>query len=739
VFRKRLLFFFISILGVGYAFAAGSNDFPEASVAAFDAESGVAHIAIDWKKVRTDDERQFGLYRSAGESADVYTLITTLNTSITVFTDSGLNVDTEYHYLIGGALPRRELPQIKERGKKERRAELSSPRAAISYGNLPAGPIAWIPPVKQPDAAPASQPDGYPSPAGAYQPPPQSGGYPSAPSQAGGYQPSPSQLGVYQSAPFQAGTFQSGGGYQVAPETANAPPMFPYHEPVGNFTEPVFSNGGVFFSMGFFSNRVFELTEAATKPALVSLIDNNAKTQLLSVFRQNYVRSALPGTSLYYAIHHALNRMSAWDVNGAMTDFDTVLLVTITDGIDTASTDPTLAPIEGRSFSEPSTYQNFIKTAIESRRISGKKITAVSIGLRGTDTVTEREYTTTLRSAATAEENVYRIPLNNLTKTLQNIATSVTDSITVQPLGFVTPVYPNGTDIFIALDGFSTPPRGQHFIAGRIKVSGSQVSLENITLGGLAKGMNPTLKNSIAGRLDPNGSVEWLFNFSEAVNPAKVVLYYKTGKDWRNSKELAIRTYVAPGSRHSALVYLLIDNSGSMSNQNIAAIRESVTHFIETLSANPAGLQPAFSSNAALAMSRLPERPTEPKLAAAEPLQPQWERPSFPNSRETDARPPASVTLATPPAASLQFIPQPISGTKGYWVQTSSSESKTIAEQIIAQLREYQLSPVITEAQVRGKTFYRVRIGPYASIADASVIADFVKKPPLGFYDSFIP
>jgi cell division septation protein DedD len=572
----------------------------------------------------------------------------------------------------------------------------------------------------------------------------------------------------------------------MPPEVANEPPVFPYHEPVGNFTvpeqEPAFENGGVFFTMGYFSNRVFELTGRENKPAVASLIDSSAKSRLVSLLRQSYVRSTLPGTSLFYAIHNAVNRIDRWDANGALSDFDTVLLVTITDGIDTSSTDPALAPIDGLSFRNAGTYQNFIKNTIENRRIGGKKITAVSIGIRGTDSVSEREYVTTLRSAANAEENVYRIPLRNLTKTLQNIAASVTHGVTVQPFGFVTPAYPDGTDIFIALDGYSTPPRGQNFISGRIKVQGNQLALENITLAGLAKEAAPN--GSVIGRSEPNGrgGIEWQFNFPEALNPSKVVLYYKTGKDWRSSKEFAIRTYPPADSHHSALVYLLIDNSVSMSDQNIAAISDSATRFIEALSVNPANVRPVFSRSAAFVMTPLSERPSEPELAAAAPppqpqwertsewerssepkltavappSQPQWERPPLPdngtdepswNSTGSQFGPvyptpeTSSVRAAQPPAPAISSvpIPQPIPGGNGYWVQASASDNSNVAEQIIAQLRQYQLFPVITETQVRGKTFYRVRIGPYATLAEAGTVADFVKKPPLGFFDSFIP
>jgi hypothetical protein len=344
----------------------------------------------------------------------------------------------------------------------------------------------------------------------------------------------------------------------------------------------------------------------------------------------------------------------------------------------------------------------------------------------------------------------------------------------LQPFGFITPAYPDGTEIFIALDSFSTPARGQNFIAGKIKVTGSRPYLENITLGGLAKEASSVPSGGIVGQVEPNGGVEWKFNFSETLNPSKVVLYYKIGKDWHGTKEFAVRTYVPTGSNRSAFVYLLIDNSASMSNQNIAAIRESVTKFIDALSVNRPNVQPLFSSSAALTMERLRERLPEPVLAAS-PSQPepQWKRPPLPEKKtEADGAdagfadawflPAPDITPGTnlsAPAAPLKTslspivappktdapvfpsasVPQPVSGGKGYWVQASSSNDRAAAEGVISLLRQYQLSPVITETRLQGKTFYRVRLGPYATLADASFVAELVKNPPFGFYDSYIP
>jgi hypothetical protein len=750
VFRKWLLFFFLSALGGGYLFAGGLSDFPEVFVASYDAGNGIARLVVDWNKVPSDDERQFGLYRSVGENAYKYDFVATLDTKVSMYTDSGLNVDTEYHYIIEGALPHRTLPETKPRGKKERRTERTVPRATLSYGNAPGSPIAWVPPAESSGEPPANAG----TVARDIPPPPQFQPQP---------QPQPDDSRLPAAQPED----------KRLPDVASAPSAVPPYEPAGNGTAPereaARGNSRVFFTMGYFSNRVFQLTGQANVPALVSLTDSTAKSRLLSLLRQSYARSSFPGTSLYYALHHAVNQIDHWDANGALSGIDTVLLVTITDGLDTSSTDPALAPIDGVAFNNALSYQRFIRNSIEGRQTGAKKITAVSIGIRGTDLLSEDEYTTTLRSVANADNNVHRIPLRNLTKTLQDIAASLTGGMKAHPFGFITPAYPDGTEIFIALDGFSTPPRGQNFIAGQVKVRGGQFTLENITLGGFAQEITLGPAVSVAGHAEPNSAVEWLFNFSEPLNPSRVIHFYKPGKDWRSSKEFALRVYPPADNRRSALVYLLVDNSFSMPNQNITAIRDSAAQFIEALSAMPASVPPTSSGDQSFVMTRLPERTAGTELAAvqpppansaAEPVRSVAEtRPDPPPPAPAPAssgEPPAVAQPAPAPAAEPPAVAQPApvpagaspalpavlppaSGNKGYWVQASSSENRNSAEEIIAQLRQYQLAPVITEAYVRGKTFYRVRIGPYATLADASAVADFVKKPPLGFYDSFIP
>ena len=56
-------------------------------------------------------------------------------------------------------------------------------------------------------------------------------------------------------------------------------------------------------------------------------------------------------------MHRALTQIGEWDANGALTPFDEVLLVTVTDGLDTASTDPSFSPVSGLTFKNSAAYQ----------------------------------------------------------------------------------------------------------------------------------------------------------------------------------------------------------------------------------------------------------------------------------------------------------------------------------------------------------------------------------------------
>jgi DedD protein len=105
-----------------------------------------------------------------------------------------------------------------------------------------------------------------------------------------------------------------------------------------------------------------------------------------------------------------------------------------------------------------------------------------------------------------------------------------------------------------------------------------------------------------------------------------------------------------------------------------------------------------------------------PKTPAAKPAVP---APVAPAKQPASAKPaaapsPAKVTAASKPAA-------PKRGTyDAFWVQAGSFSTKVHADGVKETLSSKGITSIIENRDVEGKTFYRVRIGPYTSQNEAN-------------------
>ncbi|MDR1470313.1 MAG: SPOR domain-containing protein [Spirochaetaceae bacterium] len=88
---------------------------------------------------------------------------------------------------------------------------------------------------------------------------------------------------------------------------------------------------------------------------------------------------------------------------------------------------------------------------------------------------------------------------------------------------------------------------------------------------------------------------------------------------------------------------------------------------------------------------------------------------------------PAPKPVAKPVASPKPAVaPKPKSGA-AYWVQIGSYTQKSSADRARASLSERGLVSVIFDGDVQGKIYYRVRVGPYVSQAEADYWLRFVK------------
>ncbi|MFW6223525.1 MAG: SPOR domain-containing protein [Spirochaetota bacterium] len=72
-----------------------------------------------------------------------------------------------------------------------------------------------------------------------------------------------------------------------------------------------------------------------------------------------------------------------------------------------------------------------------------------------------------------------------------------------------------------------------------------------------------------------------------------------------------------------------------------------------------------------------------------------------------------------------------------YWIQVIATTSRDRVEMAHERLREHELSGRITTKVVDGRTFYRLRVGPYTNKSEAAKFLDWVVDIE-GFADSYI-
>ena len=113
------------------------------------------------------------------------------------------------------------------------------------------------------------------------------------------------------------------------------------------------------------------------------------------------------------------------------------------------------------------------------------------------------------------------------------------------------------------------------------------------------------------------------------------------------------------------------------------------------------------------------------------------ERPSVPQERAAAAAAaqPAAQAAAKP-AVKPAAKPKSVSVTE-YWIQAGSFSSASRAEEVSRRLEERGLATRTITRDLNGKTHFRVRVGPYASRAEAEKFLGWIQELK-GFEASYI-
>jgi cell division protein FtsN len=561
-------------------------------------------------------------------------------------------------------------------------------------------------------------------------------------------------------------------------------------------------NEGIYIGITSFSGKVNDITQNPDgTPALIPL-DAPGRQVLLEYLARSYVPSKTNGTALYYADHKALANLTAMEQAGSLPgNLDSVTVITFTDGTDTSSTDADFTPIENRDFrrkSSAASYRGYISQQLSTRKVGGAKVSAWSIGIPGKDIQNGAEFTQTLQAVASEPGNVSEFSeVSQMDERLTTIADGLNIYTPRMNLKLSTPAYPVNTLLRITFDSdVSRPDNSEHYVDAHVSwdEASKSYTLVNISAYGIKYADNSRLY----GKRNETGIDYSMLLNNDFHAPNVRQWYIQPGEDtfgWiQNSETFASKTADFMHERKSAIVYLVLDCSSSLTDKAIGDIRSAIGVFINNLynaSSREVILaslngdytdwpQPQSTDAAKKQMTRYMPKTAQAQSAAprsqpstqtyqqkpaasqspppvSQPPVQTWQRPNgvsqFPPQelyqKPAVQAPPRQVSQF--PAASstsqkgsievlpLGSVPGSYNSKASYWVQIGSYNDAARAQRTWRTFSGTGIgSAEIFASVVNGMTYYRVKAGPYIDKIEAERALEQLKKYSAEYKDCFI-
>jgi len=391
-------------------------------------------------------------------------------------------------------------------------------------------------------------------------------------------------------------------GWYTSTQT-NAP-LYDFDVPVtGNITLYAKWNQagqeGIYVGIIKFADTATDITTSSGTPPI--LLTSSSTSTLVSRLSSSsyYYKASNIGTAMFYGVHKALETLKNREAYYP-TNIDSVSIVTFTDGLDNQSAGLSKLgnAIEGKTFDSNALYAAYVKDEIENRRIADLPITAYSVGVQGTDVTDDTAFQNNLIAIASpGNHNV----LDNFAG-VQSIFNGIADGLniiqgTTASFTMKTTLLDPGTRVRMTFDldaNNNSISASQRYIEGTIGYVDSTYTFNDITyVGGVASAAG---EGPLIGTV--SGTVNFVFEnitilnqntglptaYNPAPNMTRQWLIYSGGSTWGPNSE-----YSSDGSstttveRRSAIIYLVLDCSTSLSDDQVSQIRNAATSFINTL------------------------------------------------------------------------------------------------------------------------------------------------------------
>ena len=328
------------------------------------------------------------------------------------------------------------------------------------------------------------------------------------------------------------------------------------------------------------------------------LLDRNGRTSLTSSIDLKISPTRNPGTSLFHAVHLAMANMKK-NESCLPENLDAVYIITFTDGLDNQSaglSKLSTNKIEGKTFDDTmgdrdnytTGYADYIREELQNRRIAGLPIYAHSVGIRGDDVPNNESFNRHLESIASPGNSKILDNFNDLQASFSNIADSLNLNFTQTNLVLTTPLLVN-TRVRITFDGNTRNPAdvwaSKKYVEGTItSPSEGKYNLINIAC---SDAISCYGQDHIAGIVDDvnvHFSINGVCGYDPTTDKANTRLWRMSEGSWQPDSEYSSEgSILTTNERHSAVIYLVLDCSSSLSPRQNEDIKRAVTDFVNNL------------------------------------------------------------------------------------------------------------------------------------------------------------
>jgi hypothetical protein len=342
-------------------------------------------------------------------------------------------------------------------------------------------------------------------------------------------------------------------------------------------------------------------------------LDREGFDRLNNLLDTRYQKGSDPGTALYYAAHLALANMKR--AESRLPQLQNVTMFTFTDGIEISSTGGSLPEINdpgnssGTVFrrSAANVYPDFLRGQVNAqingrnntnrRQINGRAVEAYIAAVRGEDVTDLNAFNTGLDVLSTANNSRYRSTGNSFTELesmFRRIAGDIVSTSVTSAFRMITPEYGPGIKVRMTFGEGITADRvgnAPQYIEGTVTVRNNEYWLTDVRYNGVSSNAGTEVRGtSERGRIgityEFTNFTGFNINRSKAeldpllrqwmMNPGSSAWQRNTEYNFDPNNNRRV-------SRNNALVYLVLDCSTSINNNDIPQVRNAAKTFISIL------------------------------------------------------------------------------------------------------------------------------------------------------------